>query len=322
MNSSVQADTIVFSFVATGCNRVDQKDVTNDNPSTANLVQLKRTFSDILALRPVPRFFFFTGDMVVGYTNDTDILKSQLSAWTILYEQSGLRAAGVSLVPLPGNHETLPGKGLPASLAAERIWLNVMKPYIQNNNGPKIGEADNLSTDESQITYSFDYVNTHFLVLNTDGPGKESQVPYRWISADLESARKNGAKHMIAFSHKPAFPYPQEDGLSSNLSARDSFWNALEVNHAELLISAHNHLYYRVQPNTGKTWQIIAGNGGSSLSALINSSDQQFFGFCLVNIYQSGKILLKSYGRKTPSAGYLESTDNISTLLKDSLIIQ
>lgn len=38
------SDSLLYSFVSIGCNRVDKKDVSPDNPSTANLNQLRRTY--------------------------------------------------------------------------------------------------------------------------------------------------------------------------------------------------------------------------------------------------------------------------------------
>jgi hypothetical protein len=46
---------IAYSFVFMGCNRLLKGDKTPDNPSTANLPQLLRSFTEIAALRPPPR---------------------------------------------------------------------------------------------------------------------------------------------------------------------------------------------------------------------------------------------------------------------------
>src|ERR1700741_5398231 len=52
-------DSLLFSFAVAGCNRVDKKDILPSNPSTANVVQLNRTFQDIMALKNKPKYFFF-----------------------------------------------------------------------------------------------------------------------------------------------------------------------------------------------------------------------------------------------------------------------
>ena len=315
-------DSLLFSFAVAGCNRIDKNDMSPSNPSTANVVQLNRTFQDILALKNKPKYFFFVGDMVIGYVdNDTALLRTELTAWVALYEQSGLRQAGVELVPTSGNHEVLLGHDKPANADAEKIFLEIMKPYIKNNNGPGIGGADGLITDQSELTYSFDYKNTHFVMLSTDDVEKVSKIPYHWVIDDLKDAKAKGAEHIFALGHKPAYCYPGEDGLGLYPDERDSFWNALEQYHAEAMIAAHNHIYYRAQPDAYKTYQVIAGNGGSPLSGLAASPWQKNFGFVLIEIYQSGKVLLKEYARDIPADGYLGDPTNYPTTVRDSVQI-
>src|SRR5262249_27276351 len=137
-----------FSFVVIGCNRVDAADVSEDNPSTANIEQLLRTFHEIAQLRPLPEFLFFAGDMVFGYTSDPQVVERQLVAWRALYESSPLPDLGVQLVAIPGNHEVQDGPGTPhlAYRAAEEVWMRVMAPYIWGANGPGAGGDDALET--------------------------------------------------------------------------------------------------------------------------------------------------------------------------------
>ena len=86
-----KADTVLYSFVTIGCNRIDKGDLSPSNASTANLNQLNRTFNDILSLKNKPNFLFFVGDMVLGYTGtDTATLASELRNWVSIYENSGL----------------------------------------------------------------------------------------------------------------------------------------------------------------------------------------------------------------------------------------
>lgn len=75
------------------------------NPSTANLEQLRRTFAEVAAMRPRPKFIFLAGDLVFGYTNSQPELEAQLVAWRALYEASPLFGTNTKMVPIPGNHE-------------------------------------------------------------------------------------------------------------------------------------------------------------------------------------------------------------------------
>lgn len=312
-------DDASFSFVVVGCNRIEESDVTTANPSTANIEQLSRTFTEVAALDPPPKFFFFAGDMVLGY-GDATTLEKELRAWVAVYEASPLASTGIALVPILGNHEAqkiVGGKRF-AYAGAEATWLKVMGPYIRGSNGPAAGGADGLTTDQSQLTYSFDSAGTHFVVLNTDPVGKDWQVPTAWVATDLASARAAGAKHIFAIGHKPAYASPvvPDDGLIQVPAERDALWNALEDNHAEAMLSAHNHLWYKTQPRT--TWQIIAGNGGSQLEAGVTGKDA-YYGFTVVEVSASGRITAKSYGRDVPKAGYLASSSATPTTVRETV---
>jgi len=298
-----------YSFVVVGCNRVDKTD-TAGNPSTANIVQLRRTLQEIAKLPKRPRFLFFAGDLTLGYTSDTVQLATELRAWRALYEASPLAKSGTELVAIPGNHETQDASKI-AYAAAERTWLRVMDPYIKRGgNGPKAGGPDNLATDQSRLTYSFDFAGAHFITLNTDPVGNDWHVPTQWVAADIQKAHAAGAKHIFAIGHKPAYPYPTvpTDGLAKFPASRDSLWNALIAGNAEAMFSAHNHVYFRAQPITGKTWQVIAGNGGSSLETTIDlsiPSSGEYYGFVVTTVRPDGRVYAKSYGRDVPAAGYI-----------------
>jgi hypothetical protein len=105
-------------------------------------------------------------------------------------------------------------------------------------------------------------------------------------------------------------------------TARDAFWGSLVSNQVEAMFSAHNHVYYRSQP-TGKTWMIIAGNGGTPIDATADptiASTGTYFGFTLVTVTNSGRVFSKSYGRDVPAAGY-DKAPTVATTLRDSVEI-
>ncbi len=324
-------DRIRFSFVVVGCNREDKADTNSAvNPSTANLEQLRRTYAEVAALPVRPKFFFFAGDLVFGYTPDTASLESQLRAWRAEYDRSPLAGSGTVLIPVPGNHEVQNAKKI-AYAAAERTWLRVMGPDLAPyaGNGPAAGGADGLATDQGSLTYSFDYKNTHFLLLDTDPVGRDWTVPVKWIASDLDRAAKRQAKHIIAIGHKPAFAAPQvaTDGLGHGVTAtvnydalRDEFWGALEEHHAEAMISAHNHVYLRQQPHAGGTWQVISGNGGSPLEDFAQANPAtRFFGFTVVTVWKDGRVTATEYGRDVPAEGYLAPSGAYPTTVRDEV---
>jgi hypothetical protein len=315
---------IAYSFAVIGCNRVAAPESIGV-VSTANVPELNATFADIAAMNPKPAFLFFAGDLVFGYTSDSAALDRELKGWIALYQASPLNGSGVELVAVPGNHET-DNLAKVAYEPGERTWLRDMAAYItRGGNGPAAGGADGLQTDQSKLSYSFDYKNAHFVTLNTDPVGKDWHVPTAWVTSDLSAARSRGAKHIFVIEHKPAYPYPTTatDGLSFDIPARDAFWSVLEANKVEGVFSAHNHEYYRAQP-TGHTWQVIAGNGGSPLEATLDlsiPSTGAYYGYTIVSVTNGGRVFSKSYGRDIPAAGYAAPVSAGQATLRDSIEI-
>lgn len=158
-----------------------------------------------------------------------------------------------------GNHELDDPKGLDMEWIRDRFHS---LPYIVNK-GP-------VNCEET--TYSFDYGNTHFVVLNeyydgysdtgTDG----NIVPelLSWLKEDLE---KNTKPAIFIFGHEPAFPMPDEywkdarhhrDSLNKYPKNRDAFWNLLEDKGVAAYICGHMHRYSHYQREGGNVWQVVA----------------------------------------------------------------
>src|SRR6185369_15328224 len=157
---------------------------------------------------------------------DNAVLDKQLKGWVALWEASPAKAAGIELVAIPGNHET-ENVAKVATAPAEQTWIADLANYIKRGgNGPAAG-VDGYTTDQSKLTYSFDYKDAHFVTISTDGVGKDWHVPTTWVASDLAAAKARGQKHIFVFGHKPAYPYPTvpTDGLVFDQTSRDLFWS-------------------------------------------------------------------------------------------------
>jgi hypothetical protein len=324
-----------FSFVVVGCNRVDKADTAAERPSTANTNELNRVYGEVAQLQPRPRFLFFAGDMVYGYASnfagttvpDTVTLANQLTGWLQLWDGNAISTTGIELVPVPGNHEVQNAKKV-AYAAGERTWLRTMSGrLVHAGNGPAAGGADNLATDQSSLTYSFDYGRTHFVLVDTDPVGKDGSTPVNWVTQDLSAARANHAKHIFVITHKPAYAYPvslyspplaAEDGLGGTYPLeRDALWGALVDAHAEAMFSAHNHLYYRTRGPSGATWQVIDGNGGTPIEPLYDRASQSYFGYSVVTVHRNGHVTLTTYAHQIPVEGYRAPSGAYPTFVRD-----
>ena len=172
-------------------------------------------------------------------------------------------SSGVQWYPAVGNHE--------AETPEDMEWL---RGYDWDANGPglppnvvRIGPAGCPDT-----TYSFDYANVHFAVLNeycdTGGDtATDGDIPdhlYDWLATDLAETSQ---QHLFVIGHEPAFPQPDEDNgrlrhvgdsLDVHPEHRDRFWNLLRERGVRAYIAGHTHNYSAVQIDG--VWQIDGGH--------------------------------------------------------------
>lgn len=302
-------DPVTFSFVFFGCNRVDKSDWhRKENPSSANLPQLRRTFKDIENIKPMPKILFAVGDLVLGYKDDGGAeVRSQLDAWIAEYRTSSLRGK-IALVPMSGNHEVnvKVGDDRKESLATTAIWNDWIKTnhlMPTNPNGPKAGGPDNLADDQSTLNFSFDAGGMHFVCLNTDtrvSSGIIGYVPANWANEDIKKASLAG---------KPTFVLGHRNIVAPETSKGDA---PIEPESGSLLIKgmesglnvigylcAHVHAWdvTKVSKKFPLPFQIVAGNGGSPLEKDWNPSGGTTYGFALIEAHKSGLVTLTPYFR-------------------------
>jgi hypothetical protein len=318
-------DAVESSFVYVGCNRLSKGDWdVAANPSSANLAQLTRTFSDVTLVAPAPAHFFFTGDLVLGLDPDVTVLSAQLDAWGSLYaaDPSGI-STKVPITPLVGNHEMLAKQKVNGSKIelsnppADPIWTKFLGGHgfgKYAGNGPTATGAnpDALSDDQSQLTYSFDDAGVHYVLLNTDtwtttpdaatGSTQLGWIAMKWLTADLAAAQaKSSIAHIVVLGHKPIVS-------PVGLTTSDEIINPTFTGALELLLDttdkvrgyfcAHAHLWdARKLPGSRGVYQVIAGNGGSALEA---GFAMPFFGFTEVRFHASGKVGVIHHDRPVP----------------------
>lgn len=172
--------------------------------------------------------------------------------------------------PVVGNHE-LPGDGH-ESYSGENMAL--LRAYDYDKNGIGV-PPDIVNTGPSgcpETTYSFDYENTHFVVLNeycnttgdTATDGNVSEHLYNWLVNDLHDTTQ---ELIFVFGHEPAFPQPdadngrmrhEGDSLNAYATSRDRFWSLLKDKGVIAYICGHTHNYS--VSNYDGVWQIDVGH--------------------------------------------------------------
>jgi hypothetical protein len=157
--------------------------------------------------------------------------------------------------PVVGNHDLWPD-----SMA----WL---RAYDYGDTTINPGPPDCEET-----TYSFDYQNAHFIVLNvycdteseTRTDGAIVDALYDWLAADLAAADQ---EHIFVVGHEPAYPQPDVDtyterqvgeSLDKYPVTRDRFWALLVEHHVTAYIHGHTHSF-SVELFDG-VWQLDDGH--------------------------------------------------------------
>jgi len=125
-----------------------------------------------------------------------------------------------------------------------------------------------------ETTYSFDYGNCHFVVLNQflDGvsdsgrrDGQLSDALLEWLRGDLD---RNDQQHTFVFVHEPAFRHPDIEWHNEQAGGgymayrdrrpRDRYWQLLREHRVLAHIHGHHHVYNRARIRG--VWDVEAGH--------------------------------------------------------------
>jgi hypothetical protein len=165
--------------------------------------------------------------------------------------------------PVVGNHEE--------ETASDMVWLRAYD-YDQNGAGTPPDTVNAGPAACPETTYSFDYANVHFAVLNQycDTGGDDvtaGDVPdylYNWLVADLQATAK---EHIFVVGHEPAYPQPDADSgrirhvgdsLDQYPANRDRFWELLRTEGVVAYLCGHTHNFSAVRIDG--VWQLDAGH--------------------------------------------------------------
>ncbi len=144
-----------------------------------------------------------------------------------------------------GNHDRTGGNG------ADAVW---QKEFNLPANGP---------VGFSELTYSFDSGNSHFVVLNSEKPQEHliNDVQRNWLNSDLAA---NTKENIFVFFHEPAFRMSQDakDALDANPAERDQLWNILKKYKVTAVFNGHLHMIAR--KNQDGIEQFVIGDTDST----------------------------------------------------------
>ncbi len=258
-----------FKFAAMSDSRGPYNGV-NDPVLSAMIEHLIKTQPDV-------KFVVFAGDMVNGHKDDPDRTVRELLHWrevmAPIYNNPNMIEP--KIWPVIGNHE-------------------VQHPDDRDNFRKVFPETLMNGPDEDKgLSYSFDYNNSHFCMINTDNwyygdplDSTDDRIDWHyikhmdWLETDIKEAYERGVEHIFTFSHEMPFPMGGHlrDGLPNlrrnftlpldstrqwYLERRDRFWDMMKEYNADAHICGHEHSYGR--QSIDDVYQIITGSVGAPL---------------------------------------------------------
>jgi hypothetical protein len=192
--------------------------------------------------------------------------------------------AGIGFYPMRGNHETY-GTGNNFAIPIFQSLYPQTRGLSQTFGATNFSSPTDVSTELDGMTYSFDYNNARFVVVDPwvtpsvdvsaagydFGYSITQQQP--WISSRLNLSTR-GTDHAFVLSHQPLMAESHQDTMfqgytNANPDMQNAFYASLQNNGVKYYLSGHDHMNQH---------SIIASpDGTSSVHELIGSSDSSKF---------------------------------------------
>lgn len=202
-----------------------------------------------------PSFVISVGDAYYGYGGAFQKFKNEVD-----YFLNTIGFLDTPLFNIIGNHEI--------GASPER------ETYIKERFGSLYG--------------SFDFGNSHFIMLNTEEISKEgilSSGQLKWLEKDLESNKD--AENILVFMHRPLFSMiNSEQGKAKSDADRDHLHAIFRKYKVKAVFAGHEHIFSKMVKD-GMVY-IITGGGGAPIYQ--PPSRGGFFHYLLVKV--TGKDIL------------------------------
>ncbi len=243
---------------------INRKEAEQDNNSTEQ--------SAVSQNEDIVKFSF----AVIG---DTQRLDSNNPAGGIQKAVNNIKKQNVDLVFALGdlNSSCDGGNGCESKLTD---WKNILgslffKTYVTMGNHDRTGKekADSLwqkffnlpvngPSGFSELAYSFDFNNSHFVVLDSEKPEEHivSKTQRNWLSQDLAANKK---ENTFIFFHEPAYPVSSkiDESLDVKSGDRNALWNIFAQYKVTAVFSGHEHIHSRRK--IAGVYQFVFGNTDS-----------------------------------------------------------
>jgi hypothetical protein len=187
----------------------------------------RTTLHQAYQANPAAAFFINMGDLVDA--------GQDYGEWYGWFNASQGVLENIPCMPLVGNHEAYAPGG---RFARPTLFTDQFKLPMNGPEGLK-----------GQV-YSFDYGDVHFIMLDTQMGEEERFIPDMlekqkiWLEEDLAATKK---KWKLIFVHRALY----NNKTTGNSSIRAAFAPIIDRYHADVVFTAHDHVYARTYPLYG-----------------------------------------------------------------------
>lgn len=197
-----------------------------------------------------PAFIMDTGDLIFGVSKERSVIERQ---YQDLFKI--LSPLKIPIYPVVGNHEAAEGN---------------ISYFVRYFHRPTY--------------YSFNYQNSHFIILSTEEEGEIGSIEGRqlaWLREDLNKARS--ANNIFIFMHRPMFPkfLFQAIKYKSFPKKRKEELHRLFLRYqVKIVFAGHEHAYSKVVKDG--IWYINSSGGGAPI--YLPSEQGGFYHYVVVTV--------------------------------------
>jgi hypothetical protein len=183
--------------------------------------------------------------------------------------------------------------------------------------------ATNYNELAADLTYSFDYGNSHIVGIDvTGGVGGLSDAEAAWLDSDLAAATSRGLKHAFLFWHGPIYCVDGHCSCSARLGCNPPARVTTVLNKHPIVSATfhgHEHVYAytyidssRIPAVTRPFHQFVVGDAGAGVdSCNSNRCDYNMknHGFVTVDV-NGNNVAVNFYKQGSTSSQHTESWTN------------
>ncbi len=261
------AGWLFIGIVLTGCRdlSVFNRGTTVPNPVGSSFLVLgdnrsgnstyRKIVKSMTSLFPFAACVINTGDMIRHAGNRKE--------WGNFMKMTVPLAETMPWYAAIGNHDV-------NSLASQQIYQEIM------------------DLPGNELYYSFDALNSHFIVLDTEIPGEGGGIvgeQLTWLKQDLQTHAPT-AQFLFVVIHHPLYPQGRYQG--HNLTNADELHQLFMDAGVDVVFAGHEHQYYVYRKDTIP--YVVTGGGGALIYK--GGIGEQYHHFLLVELLPPDTIVI------------------------------